>query len=47
MIWLNRGKWSVIALLMTDIGNVCIVTIHFEVESFLLLLAIGRNVLLL
>ena len=47
MIWLDRGKWSVIALLLTDIGNVCIETIYFEVESFLLLLEKGRNVLLL
>ena len=45
MIWLDRGKWSVIALLLTDIVNVCIETIHFEGKSFLLYLEKGSNVL--
>ena len=45
MIWLDRGKWSVIALLLTDIVNVGIETIHFEVEPFLLLLEKGRKLL--
>ena len=47
MIWLDRVKWSVIALLLTDIGNVCIETILFEVDLFLLFFEKGSNVLLL
>ena len=47
MIWLDRVKWSVIALLLTDIGNVYLETIHFEVEPFLLFLEKGSNVLFL